>query len=648
MRDRKLGLHLTRAWPLTRSQAGVQKRFLPVNKSCLHFWGNIYCNAFAILLVVLTVAAAPFNQHANAASSAVSASTFETPVPTVVVSSSGSWLRQSIQISEPTAKTELFLRTEGIVTVYLNGQRLSRSVKCGDDVLTWDVGSLLRTGTNCVAVYLNGEDRQSTTLNVWLSGLQDNAWKSNPWKLTTNPPPIGWQQTDFNDRDWKAATVGSPLDVPSAIQGSVRQMAWAVESGSSRFKDGSFQFRNNDHVVLLGGTFVERAQSYGYLETALNSLAGDAEVTFRNLGWSADNVFAESRGIFDTPAKGYERMIEHVRAEEPTVIVLCYGQNEAMDFSADSAGLDKFTNQLKQLHKDLLPTGAEIIFVTPHPFAETSAPLPNAARWNSRLKVYADAVTSVGESLNVPVIDLYTGFLEYLQQSVAGSIKAPLRSSDVGVHPDLARARLQGLSENGMHWNSAGYCSLSPLLRDRISGREVSRPVVAVDLVEKLVSPTSGQVRNVVWSTTNSAEVKFEFRPDFLWAEPLVVALNDAKFQGPDSLRVTVAVADGGDAVPVKLTAAPSTDDETMRFSSGVNEQFEALRELTVRKNELYFHRWRPQNITYLFGFRKHEQGNNAVEIAQFDPLVDELEKQIHDLKQPQWQTITTSQSGNQ
>ena len=47
----------------------------------------------------------------------------------------------------------------------------------------------------------------------------------------------------------------------------------------------------------------------------------------------------------------------------------------------------------------------------------------------------------------------------------------------------------------------------------------------------------------------------------------------------------------------------------------------------------MFFHRWRPQNHTYLFGFRKHEQGQNAKEIVQFDPLVEKAEKQIAELK---------------
>ena len=63
--------------------------------------------------------------------------------------------------------------------------------------------------------------------------------------------------------------------------------------------------------------------------------------------------------------------------------------------------------------------------------------------------------------------------------------------------------------------------------------------------------------------------------------------------------------------------------------------QTEELRRTIGIKNELYFHRYRPQNETYLFLFRKHEQGNNAVEIPQFDPLIEKQEQLIAQLKQP-------------
>ena len=55
---------------------------------------------------------------------------------------------------------------------------------------------------------------------------------------------------------------------------------------------------------------------------------------------------------------------------------------------------------------------------------------------------------------------------------------------------------------------------------------------------------------------------------------------------------------------------------------SAIGQKAKALRKAVQRKNDLFFHRWRPANHTYIFGFRKREQGRNAVEIEQFDELL--------------------------
>lgn len=55
----------------------------------------------------------------------------------------------------------------------------------------------------------------------------------------------------------------------------------------------------------------------------------------------------------------------------------------------------------------------------------------------------------------------------------------------------------------------------------------------------------------------------------------------------------------------------------------------EPLLQAIRRKDELFFHRHRPQNETYLFLFRKHEQGNNAAELSRFEPLIDQAEQAI-------------------
>jgi hypothetical protein len=59
----------------------------------------------------------------------------------------------------------------------------------------------------------------------------------------------------------------------------------------------------------------------------------------------------------------------------------------------------------------------------------------------------------------------------------------------------------------------------------------------------------------------------------------------------------------------------------------------EQLRKLIVAKNFDYFNYWRPQNDTYILGYRKAEQGRNAVEMPQFLPLVEAKEKEIAKLR---------------
>src|SRR5207253_6513168 len=80
--------------------------------------------------------------------------------------------------------------------------------------------------------------------------------------------------------------------------------------------------------------------------------------------------------------------------------------------------------------------------------------------------------------------------------------------------------------------------------------------------------------------------------------------------------------------IPIQLGTGPGPSDQKLT-------RYEALRSAIRKKNELFFHRWRPENRTYLFGFRKQEQGQNAREIPEFDPLVAEQEKKIAELRQP-------------
>ena len=262
--------------------------------------------------------------------------------------------------------------------------------------------------------------------------------------------------------------------------------------------------RDGDRVVLLGDTFVEREGDRGFIETALVVVHPGAALTIRNLGWSGDTVWAESRGVFDGPPKGYERMLALIRELAPTVVVVAYGRNESF---RGPEGLTAFRSQLQKLCTDLrgAPTGPRLVLVTPHPFEGAQATARNAS-----LAEYAAVIRDVARAEAAPLVDLFTDIRRHAA-------------------PDAA------LTENGTHLSDSGYAAA---------------------------------------------------------AAAFVAACGRAL---PDGFPATHA----------------------------------DVRRLVIDKNRLFFHRWRPANETYIFLFRKHEQGNNAVEIPQFDPLVEAAEAQV-------------------
>lgn len=102
-------------------------------------------------------------------------------------------------------------------------------------------------------------------------------------------------------------------------------------------------------------------------------------------------------------------------------------------------------------------------------------------------------------------------------------------------------------------------------------------------------------------------------------------SVGDAQGLTSDGVHFT---PDGYASIAEKVLASFGWQARTLR-----TDQLEAMRKAIVAKNQLFFYRWRPQNETYLHGFRKHEQGNNAKEVPQFDPLVESKDEEIAKLR---------------
>ena len=283
-----------------------------------------------------------------------------------------------------------------------------------------------------------------------------------------------------------------------------------------------FELRDGDRVAWLGGTLVERAQQYGFMELALSTRWPERNVTFRNLGWSADDVFGESRKYYGSyqsttlDVGGRDRLLTNLEAFDATVVFANYGANAA---ARGSEALGAFLEGYRSLLDELEEGGVRIVLLSPIPRENLGAPYPDQASYNKNLRLYADAIGGLARERGHHFADLFR--------------ELPSAARDAGQ-----------LTDNGVHLTARGYGYAAAALEAALGWDE------------------SGH-------------------------EPLSA------------------------------------------------QQSEELRQVIIEKNRLYFHSYRPQNDTYLRGFRDYEQGNNASELLEFLPLIRIQEEKIRELRKP-------------
>ncbi|MFM8250290.1 MAG: SGNH/GDSL hydrolase family protein [Planctomycetota bacterium] len=389
------------------------------------------------------------------------------------------------------------------------------------------------------------------------------------------------------------------------------------------------ELRDGDRVVLLGGTMVERLQVYGHLETLLTAAHYDRAIGFRNLGWSGDTVQGDARAVFGGPADGFKRLVKDTLDAKPTIIVLNYGANEAY---AGPAGIAPFIAGLGRLVDALQPANAKIVIWSPAEREKLPAPLPDPTTYNQQLRQYCDALQQFAAERKLAYYDLLD------------TITRPFSLSA----PGATEARTQLLTENGLHLSELGQAVVAQRLAERL-GVALPEWNVAIDL-GKETNRTAGVAVENLKKTERGVTFRATARQLPL---PPVYENRQPGPQGLKGATARVLTLPQQDAV-LQIAGLPRgtyelrIDDQLVKtaehdaWAKGVRfelaadrDQAEQLRREIYDKNVLYFHRYRPQNETYLFLFRKHEQGNNAVEIPQFDPLVAAREQKIAELRRP-------------
>ncbi len=387
---------------------------------------------------------------------------------------------------------------------------------------------------------------------------------------------------------------------------------------------------DGDRVLLLGDTLVEREQEYGHFELRLHARFKDRSFIVRNLGWSADTPRGISRSSFDfrDPAKVFTRLKDQIAQVKPTVVFLGYGMANSFD---GVAGVAPFKRDMATLMDEIdrIAGGTNkvrYVLLGPVRHERRAAPMPDPAEHNKVIEAITAALGELAKERNAWFCDLYMG----------------LRDG-----PSYGAGTL--FTENGIHLTGYGYTMMAehvlramnlPSPEPRIAivaDGSVRDTTVGYGVTNAVKTTNSFSATALAWNLPASQHLSNGVPMRITWGIPVfqVIGLTNDNFtlfiDGVEAGRGTAGEWKAGG----KIVKGPEAD------------QVEELRRTIVEKNRQFFHRWRPENETYLFGFRRHEQGQNAKEIPMFDPVIAQLETRIAQLRQPRPHRYELRPTGN-
>ena len=165
------------------------------------------------------------------------------------------------------------------------------------------------------------------------------------------------------------------------------------------------ELRRGDHVAVIGNNFADRMQHHAWLETFIQAAHPEHDLTFRNLGFTGDEVKARPR------SNNFGNADQWLSKVEADVVLCFFGFNEAF---RGEAGLATFEKELAEMIDGMRSqqyngkSAPRIVVFSPIAHEDLDSPhLPDGSTNNQNLALYTKAMREVCVAKNVPFVDLF-------------------------------------------------------------------------------------------------------------------------------------------------------------------------------------------------------------------------------------------------
>ncbi len=398
----------------------------------------------------------------------------------------------------------------------------------------------------------------------------------------------------------------------------------------------AFPFRDGDRpIVFIGDSITEQRMYPAYIESYLLTRFPSWNITFRNVGWSGDTMSLRTRGSFEI---GLARDILPLK---PAIALINFGMNDAR---MGAANIPSYTDYAQKLVSALTNAGARVVLLTPSPEERYEADQPGGSAYNNLLRQYDQALASVSDQMNVPLVNQLEPFIACIetgrQAGVLGKTEAPRLIPD-GVHP-----------------NAAGHFIMAAsILKGLQAAALVSR--LAIDAAKGAVTEAEGCSAKV--ERSEEGGVNFTREDQCLpWpiAEDCRLALQLPGFsplQDLDQYLLTVTGLPAG-SYDLKSGTGIVGSWTAEQLAAGINlatnpcpavKQALALQAEVFAKNNLYFTRWRNVQLGSVPDWVQRNlpaealQKARQAELDRLDAEITGAESRINALRLPKPQEFT-------
>ena len=376
-----------------------------------------------------------------------------------------------------------------------------------------------------------------------------------------------------------------------------------------------FELKDGDRVVFYGDSITDQRLYTTFTETYVVTRFPKLDVSFVHSGWGGDRVTGGGGGSIDA------RLRRDVFAYKPTVMTIMLGMNDGSYKAFDEKIFDTYAKGYQRIIdsvKNQLP-GIRVTVIQPSPYDDVTQPAKFEGGYNAVLVRYSDFVKELAEKEKLNVANLNAPVVAALEKAKATDAELSKKIIPDRVHPG-ASGHLLMAAELLRSWEAPALVSgaeidarakkVADAKRTRVSDLKTGDAISWTQLDEALPMPVDLKDSVMALAVESS---------DF------VQTLNQ------QTLKVT------------GLSAANYTlkidDDEIGSFTSeqlgqGINlailptpmaKQAAQVHKLTLQHNNMHFQRWRQVQVP----LEKNESARVQKAVKDLMTALDDEEAEI-------------------